>query len=280
MTHWMEQLPEKIIDAHVHLFGEDPWADDLAQRVGHINTEAHLLEQFDQLHITHGIVMGNSDPLPEAYQMDERFHYCVGLEGRQLLRLGPDGVPAMVEEHLRRSQCCGIKLYPGYDSHYISDPLYQPYYELAEKYDKVIAIHTGQTQDGEGRIKYCHPLTLDDVAVDHPYVRFVMCHFGNPFLQEAAAIMEKNPNVSADISGLLEGYQDLNDYFAEKRYYLEMLQGWLSYGDYWDRILFGTDWPGVNMQNYTEFILRLIPEKHRQAVFFDNANRIYQLGLE
>ena len=32
-----------------------------------------------------------------------------------------------------------------------------------------------------------------------------MCHFGNPFLEAAAAVVEKNPNVAADLSGLLEG---------------------------------------------------------------------------
>lgn len=272
--------PKKIIDAHVHLFGEDPWADSLAQQMGHINSEAHLLEQFDKLNIVHGIVMGNDDPTPDAYKMDKRFHYCVGLDGAQLLRLGPDRVPAMVEEHLRREQCCGIKLYPGYDNHYVTDPLYEPYYELAEKYNKPVAIHTGQTQGSDAKLKYCHPLTLDDIATDHPRVQFVMCHFGNPFLADAAAVLEKNPNMAADISGLLAGLEDLDGYFIFKRQYVEMLQGWLSYGDYWDRLIFGTDWPGVNMSNYVEFVDRLVPDKYKEGLMFDNANTIYQLGLE
>ena len=45
---------------------------------------------------------------------------------------------------------------------------------------------------------------LDEVAADHPDTQFVMCHFGNPFLEAAAAVVEKNPNVAADLSGLLE----------------------------------------------------------------------------
>ena len=271
--------PEKIIDAHVHLFGDDPWGSALAKQVGHDSTEQHLLEQFDALHIVHGVVMGNQDPTPDAYQMSDRFHYCVGLEGRQLLRLGPGRVPAMVEEHLRRPQCCGIKLYPGYDAHYITDPLYEPYYELAEKYNKPVAFHTGQTQEGEGKLKYCHPMQLDDVATDHPHVQFMMCHFGNPFLADAAAVLEKNSNMMADLSGILGGIEDLDRYFYEKRYYVQMLQGWLEYGDYWDRLVFGTDFPGVNMSNYLDFIDRLIPDKYKQGVMFDNANRFYQLGL-
>lgn len=269
----------KRIDTHVHLFGPDPWADELARSVGHENTEEHFVQQMEQLDIVHAVVMGNQDPTPQAYRFGPRFSYCVGLDGAQILRLGPDKVPAMVEEHLRRPACCGIKLYPGYDPHYISDPLYEPYYELAEQYGKPVAVHTGQTQGPDAKLKYCHPLTLDDVAADHPHVQFVMCHFGNPFLADAAAVLEKNPNMAADISGLLCGYEKLDDYFIGKREYINMLRGWLGYGDYWDRLIFGTDWPGVNMENYLSFIQRLIPEKYDQQVFFDNANRIYRLGL-
>ncbi|MBQ7858578.1 MAG: amidohydrolase [Faecalibacterium sp.] len=269
----------KLIDAHIHLFGQDEWADELAVSVGHINSKQHVDEWFQKLDIVHGIVMGNFDPLPDVYDFGPGYSYCVGLEGRQILRLGPDKVPAMVEEHLRRSACCGIKLYPGYDDHYLTDELYAPYYELAEKYNKPVAIHTGQTQDQHGWLKYSHPLAVDDLAVKYPNVQFILCHFGNPFLADAAAVMEKNPNVSCDISGLLEGYEDLDEYFEDKKYYIQMLQGWLSYGDYWDRVIFGTDWPGVNFPNYVEFIRRLVPRKHWQAVFFDNANRIFGLGL-
>lgn len=269
----------KWIDAHVHLFGKDPWADELARSVGHENTEEHFVQEMERLGIVHAVVMGNADPTPDAYRFGPQFSYCVGLDGGQILRLGAENVPAMVEEHLRRPKCCGIKLYPGYDPHYISDPLYEPYYELAEKYNKPVAVHTGQTQGSDARLKYCHPLTLDDVAVEHPHVQFVMCHFGNPFLADAAAVLEKNPNMAADISGWLCGYEQLDDYFVGKREYIHMLRGWLGYGDYWDRLIFGTDWPGVNMENYLNFIRRLIPEKYDQPVFFDNANRIYQLGL-
>ena len=81
------------------------------------------------------------------------------------------------------------------------------------------------------------------------------------------------------MSGLLEGVTDLGRYFDEQSEYVRQLRGWISYVDSWDRFLFGTDFPAVNVPNYVEFVRRLVPEAHRQAVFFDNANRVYQLGL-
>ncbi|RAZ23822.1 amidohydrolase, partial [Klebsiella oxytoca] len=72
-----------------------------------------------------------------------------------------------------------------------SDPVYEPVYELAARYDKPVAVHMGLTAFPRAHLKYAHPLTLDEVAADHKRTRFVMCHFGNPFLESAAAVVEK-----------------------------------------------------------------------------------------
>lgn len=93
-----------------------------------------------------------------------------------------------------------MKLYPGYNKIWLSDPVYQPVYELAAHYDKPVAVHMGLTAHPRAHLKYCHPLALDEVAADHPETQFVMCHFGNPFLEAAAAVVEKNANVAADRS--------------------------------------------------------------------------------
>ena len=48
-----------------------------------------------------------------------------------------------VEAHLRRDNCCGVKLYPGYNKIALSDPMYQPIYRLAARYGKPVAVHMG-----------------------------------------------------------------------------------------------------------------------------------------
>ena len=121
--------------------------------------------------------------------------------------------------------------------------------------------------------------TLDEVAADFGDTQFVMCHFGNPFLESAAAVLAKNPNVSTDLSGLLEGPLDLRQYMRDQTGYVFLLRTWLAASNCWNRILFGTDWPIVNLGDYIRFIRQLVPEPHWDAVFFENANRIYGLGL-
>ena len=269
----------KIIDAHLHLFTGDS-AAHMAEAVGHTNSTSHLREVYRELGIVHGVVMGNGslDTGFHDYPPD-LFHYCVGLDSLENPECIPPGLPERVEEHLKRDSCCGVKLYPGYNQIWLSDPIYHPIYELARKYDKPVAVQMVLTAFPRAQLKYCHPLALDEVAVGFPKTRFVMCHFGNPFLEASAAVVEKNPNVCTDLSGLLEGRVDLEDYFRTQAGYASLLSTWLTAIVQWDKILFGTDWPIVNLAEYIGFVQRLIPEKYWNAVFFDIANRIYGLGL-
>ena len=185
----------------------------------------------------------------------------------------------LVEENLKRNTCVGIKLYPGYDSIYVTDERFEPIYDLAKAYKKPVAIHTGQTAGSKAFIKYSHPLTLDEAAVRHPDVQFVMCHFGNPWLMDAAAVVEKNENVAADLSGLLEGKFDIPEFLEEQSGYISTLKTWLAYIRDYDKLMFGTDWPLANYEDYIEITKRLIPEKYWETVFYQAAERIYHCNF-
>ena len=272
----------KIIDAHLHLFPSSPGTDAMAQEVGHENSVDHLRQVYRELDMVHGVVMGNRDLAKQGENCPpDLFHYCVGLDSLVLEggETVPTDLPDQVEAHLRRDACCGVKLYPGYNRIWLTDPIYQPIYELARRYDKPVAVHMGLTAHPRAFLKYSHPLALDEAAASHRKTQFVMCHFGNPFLQEAAAVLEKNRNVSTDLSGLLEGRVDLERYWVERGGYVSLLQAWLSYVGCWDRVMYGTDWPIVNLAEYIRYIQHIVPQEHWEAVFFENANRIYHLGL-
>ena len=267
----------KIIDAHLHLF--DP-AEYASSPPGvPLARAGALTEMYDKLDIRAGIVMGNQPLSEQAYQFPAAFRYCVGI-GDFARSLSPDAETlALVEEHLRRSTCVGLKFYIGYAPVYAADPSLFPYYRLAQKYGKPVAFHTGMTAGSMGQLKYSHPLTIDEVAAAFPKVQFVLCHFGNPFLAEAAAVMEKNANVAADLSGLLDGCTDLDRYFDRQSAYVQHLRMWMHYVDDDSRFLFGTDYPAVDIENYVAFIARLVDADSLEKIFYDNANRIYQLEL-
>ena len=146
----------KIIDAHLHIF-TSPSAEEMAQRVGHHNDIAHLRQVYGRLNMVHGVVMGNHslDTAVHNYPAD-LFHYCAGLDSGLLGEGIPPDLTERVEEHLKRESCCGVKLYPGYNKIWLSDPLYEPIYQLAARYDKPVAVHMGLTAFAGAHLKYCH----------------------------------------------------------------------------------------------------------------------------
>ena len=268
----------EIIDAHIHIFTGDH-AQGLAQRAGHENSVAHLREEYARLGITGAVVMGNNSLASEANIYPEFMRYCVGLDSHLKWEGNPERSYDLAERCLQRDTCVGIKLYPGYSHFYVSNQMYRPIYELAERYGKPVAIHTGETAIAQAQLKYCHPLTLDEVAASFPRVQFVMCHFGVPWFVDAAAVMTKNKNVSADLSGMLEGLLDMPAFYKEQEGYIAHIKTWLSYMNAYDRLMFGTDWPLANIENYIDFVSKLIPEKHHEKVFASNARRIYGLDF-
>lgn len=270
----------KIIDAHLH-FATDAYFDEIAKAAGHENSEEHLLEQYRMRGMVHGIVMGNL-PVEETKPVYPPFlSYCVGLDSQVF---DMDNLPQKlhyIEEHLKRKNCVGIKLYPGYASFYLYDDKLAPVYELAARYHKPVAVHTGLTATDHALLKYSHPLVMDEAATKFREVQFVMCHFGEPWFTDAAAVIEKNPNVAADLSGMLERkISDFEAFLRKKHFYIERLKGWLEYLDSYDRFMFGTDWPLANLGDYIDFTKEIIPQEHWDDVFYKNAMRIYHLPSE
>ncbi len=180
-----------------------------------------------------------------------------------------------LEQYLRDGAICGLKLYPGYEPFFPSDPLLDPVYALAGKYHVPVMIHSGDTYTPGGKLKYAHPLNIDEAAVDHPDVDFIICHLGNPWIRDCMEVVYKNKNVYTDISGLVLG--DFSDRF--ERFMRKQLQDMLEYGVEPDRVLFGTDWPLASMESYREFIEELgIPEREREKIMWDNAARLFRLS--
>ncbi len=273
----------KIIDCHFHFAGHEYFTES-ALASGHQNTAAHLREVFAANRIETAVVMGTrwredsilSMPgLPE--DLPDFMHFCAGVDSGKLTMENRDKSAALFEPVLREENCCGLKFYMGYNAVYIDDPRHDPLFELAQSLNKPVVIHTGETAGHHGRLKYAHPLTVDDVASRFPEVNFVMAHCGNPWFADAAAVAAKNPNVYLDLSGLVVGRFEVDDFMKQYAGYLGVLQTWLAYLSDYRKVMYGSDWPLVNLADYIELMRRMIPEAHHEDVFYSNAKRLFQL---
>ncbi|MBE5781196.1 MAG: hypothetical protein E7328_05180 [Clostridiales bacterium] len=202
--------------------------------------------------------------------------YCAGINPNGLCKENLKASMDAFAKALKTDHCVGLKVYAGYQFFYVNDPIYHPFYELAEHYNVPVVIHTGDTANPAAKVKYSHPLTVDDAAVDFPRVQFVMAHYGNPFIIEATEVAKKNPNVSIDLSGMAVGEIGPEDFSARYGGYVQHLRTWMAYLDAYEKLMYGTDWPLADMQSYLRLMQSIVPEQHHKAVFYENALRVFK----
>jgi predicted TIM-barrel fold metal-dependent hydrolase len=191
-----------------------------------------------------------------------------------------------VEESLKRGDVVGLKAYLGYLHHGPESPGYRPYYQLAAKYHIPVIFHSGDTWSHLAKVKYAHPMHIDEVAVDFPETNFVIAHLGNPWLMDAAEVIYKNnkkgvrENVWADLSAFLVGSADHFENYRKQGVFKNIgqdIRKAMEFTERPDRFLFGSDWPLAPMKDYRDFIREIIPEQYHQAVFYDNAKALFKI---
>jgi predicted TIM-barrel fold metal-dependent hydrolase len=195
--------------------------------------------------------------------------------GLSYTNLSADNLDGL-REYLREGSVRGLKIYPGYEPFYPADETLRPAYQLAREFKVPVMIHSGDTFTPHGKVKYAHPLHVDDVAVDYPDVNFIICHIGSPWFRDCMEVVYKNRNVYTDISGLVLG--DFSDRFEE--FMQKQIQEMLLYGVEPDKVLYGTDWPISEMDSYLEFMGELrMPEKDRRKIMYENSARLFGIPV-
>lgn len=185
-----------------------------------------------------------------------------------------------VEAELERGRVKALKAYLGYFHYYPTEPAFRPYYRLAAKYRVPVVFHTGDTWSRTAKLRYAHPLNVEEVAVDFPDTKFVLAHFGTPWVMDAAAVLFKNENVWADLSALVVGDAAL---FARWEAdgglgrEVERIKAGVEYVGDPGKFLYGSDWPLVPMPTYRDFVKKLFAAKDHPAVFRENARKLFRL---
>jgi len=283
----------KIIDVHMHFFKVAGF-DHLAKLAGMENTAESYLRACRENGVVMSIAMGNARSekalfggitprVPDLagsfdykhYNQPAELAYCAGVDSEQMNLENAAATAQEFERYVKTPQCVGIKIYLGYNRVYAADPRHFPLYKLAEKYAIPVVFHTGDLANSMGELKYAHPLTIDEVAVRFPKVKFVIAHCGNPWLLDAIEVANKNANVYLDFSGLLEGSFDGAAFVQAHKPYFDYIRMWLNYSGRYDKAMYGTDWPLINLRSNIDVMKQLIPPEHWQEFFYANALKCF-----
>lgn len=144
-----------------------------------------------------------------------------------------------------------VKFYTGYYHYMPNDPKIGEVLEELNKVGCPAIFHCGDCLNSVkcAKLKYAHPLNIDDVAVDYPNMNFIIAHMGYPFQREAAEVCYKNKNVYSDISGFVYGAFDHN----EKGKFQKVLSEFIDIAGP-DKLLFGTDFPISDQSSYVDIL--------------------------
>lgn len=278
-----------IIDIHAHTSTHRLW--------GLHTTSASIqtLEELAGLHeVVRTVVMATYFPFKNSgvynYDMLQR----IG-DRKQFLMFASLDASADYAEGLKELQVlaeekkiAGIKLYPGYQNFDPAADEFYGIYEVAEKFELPVAVHTGDLhrccskkvkQKCEiceiDRLQYlAEPLQMEKAIKDFPKVNFILAHLGNPYYSQTQELMYLYPNVYTDISGQHVSplsTQNFEDVVVEVRKFL-LIPGAC------DRVLFGTDYPIQSYEDSIRIVESLgVTAKAKQKIYYENAAKLLKL---
>lgn len=272
-----------IIDCHTHL-----------GRNEHIDCSVdQLLKSMDKAKIDKALVFaGELNDCPNEWMLEQikphrdRLYGVMAYEHPNLFWID---FKKMAEDN----EVVAVKFYTGYEHYYPFDlydeskhsnasSLYHNPLSLCSELGIPAIFHCGDCLNSahKAKLKYAHPLNIDEPATDYDDVKFIIAHMGYPWVKDAAEVCYKNANAYSDISGFVYDKFTGHDRIRFKR----SIDEFLDIADS-DKLLFGTDFPISNQLSYVDTLRDLSDQAaSRQAGEFytpeymtKNVKRVFNL---
>jgi predicted TIM-barrel fold metal-dependent hydrolase len=271
-----------VIDFHFHAglyHGQHPWVIEWLKTqmeepeafVQEVLTPEGIVRYLDDNGVDYAVALAEISPITTGVLSNEEVaEFCRGND-----RLIPfccinpflvGDLGRELERFVTNMGFRGLKLYPTYHHFYANSSRIYPLYAKADELNIPVMLHTGSSIFRGARLKYGDPLYLDDVAVDFPGLTLLMVHSGRGFWYDRALFLAKlHANLYMEIAGLPP--QKLLEYFPE----LERVA---------DKVVFGSDWPGMPHVGRNIDIIRSLPlkEETKEKILGGNAARILGIG--
>lgn len=261
-----------IIDCHTHIGRNKHISADVGQ----------LLTSMNEAHIDKSIVFaGDINDISNEYLLEQIAPHTDKLYGVAAFRYNclqkeVDQLARWYEE----KKIVAVKFYTGYDHFFPADVRWE--LSLLQEVGCPAIFHCGDCLNSVkcAKLKYAHPLHIDDVANDFPKMNFIIAHMGFPWVVDTAEVCYKNENVYADISGFVYGKftgQDKSKFKKTMDQFLDITSS--------EKLLFGTDWPISNQSSYndalewisTNIINRKVSESFTPQYLSQNVQKVFKL---
>lgn len=270
----LPKVTQTIIDCHVHVNGYESLTNmSLKDRIDSLNNTMQA-NNVDQAIIISSYKINDERPSTKhILEAVEKYDNIQVVAGYSITNHDEEFIKEY-REFLKNGKLKGLKIYPGYEHYYPYDPGYKKLIDLCTEFNVPLMIHTGDTYTPTGKIRFAHPMNVDDVAVDNPELKIIICHLGNPWFLDCQEIIYKNKNVYADISGLVLG--DFTEFY--EKYLVGKITDFLNYAGEPKYLLYGTDWPISSMKSYLNFVSKLdLNDQERDLIMYKNSQRLFRI---
>jgi predicted TIM-barrel fold metal-dependent hydrolase len=271
---------DRIVDFHIHAGNPADWHPWVMEFVSVVNPDAQdqlmkaqtqegLLSFLDDQGVDHAVILAETSPVTTGVVSNERVRTLC--EGSPRLTPFASFHPLEVDDlgqtvrDLAAQGFRGLKFYPSSQFFFPDDQRLSELYAQAAESDLIVMFHTGTSIYKKSRQRFSEPLRIDDPAVDYPDLQIVMAHSGRRLWYEQAFFMaERHENVWMELSGIPP--KRIPQVFPK----LERVG---------DRVLFGSDFPGVpSIRGNVETFRSLgFHEELLEGMLHANADRL--LGL-
>lgn len=245
-----------FIDVHVHpAFYEAINGDERREEMRHEVLDIHNNGIASLEHVFNQMRLAGLDRmclLPQDYLTEEGVTPVTNEEIKTLVDLAPDRFIgfASVDPHDSNAEAKldhafgdlglrALNLHPGRQRFYPMDGCVQRLFDICESYNRPVMFHAGMSWEPHTLAKYGRPVEFEELAETRPNLRLCLGHFGWPWMEEAAMLMVKHPNVYAD-TGLL--YFDSAQEFFTRLFTQEIPITWID-RSLRHQVMFGSDNP-------------------------------------
>ena len=166
-----------IIDCHVHLNKYDKAGLQTNEFTSLENRLNALLQSMNTNNVDYSIVITSyrvdidrpsTSQIIDIISKNETIRNRIGIVAGFTIDNHTDEDLKQYRTWLKDRLIIGIKLYCGYEHYYPYDKRYQKVYDICIEYRVPVMIHTGDAFSSMAKLRYAHPLNVDDIAVDNP----------------------------------------------------------------------------------------------------------------
>ncbi|MDQ1295987.1 MAG: uncharacterized protein QG608_3874 [Actinomycetota bacterium] len=187
----------------------DPVARAAALEAIAFDLPAFDLDEYLERRAGEGVVgeiaMGSAHGLADGTTVNERL---AAMAQRSAGRLHPWGGVVLrdPQEALKELQHCldlgmrGFNVIPFLDDVDVTDPVFRPVFELADRHRLGLWLHTGHHFARRTSAEVCTWRHVDVLASRYPQLHVVVGHAGWPWIREMTTIAMRHPNVMLEIS--------------------------------------------------------------------------------